>query len=87
MQSWLTPMRRTRPTSTTVQSNSASTRRSLRSIRTLAGCQKIPFVCGERQHALFTYRKGEVDLCWFRLSLTRYRKVSCMGNLHLCLAL
>jgi hypothetical protein len=25
-------------------------------------CQKVPFVCGERNVALFAYRKGEVDL-------------------------
>jgi putative transposase len=32
------------------------------SIWTLEGRIKVPFVCGERQRALLTYRKGEVDL-------------------------
>jgi putative transposase len=32
------------------------------SIWTLAGREKIPFVCGARQRALLSFRKGEVDL-------------------------
>jgi IS605 OrfB family transposase len=36
------------------------------SIWTLAGRQKIPFVCDERQRALVSHRKGEVDLMLVR---------------------
>ncbi len=36
------------------------------SIWTLAGRQKIPFACGERQRALLAFRKGEVDLMLVR---------------------
>ena len=36
------------------------------SIWTVAGRQKIPFVCGERQRKLLDYRKGEVDLMLVR---------------------
>lgn len=32
------------------------------SIWTVAGRQKIPFICGERQRKLLAFRKGEVDL-------------------------
>jgi len=36
------------------------------SIWTVAGRQKIPFVCGQRQRTLLAYRKGEVDLMFVR---------------------
>lgn len=36
------------------------------SIWTLAGREKIPYVCGERQRALLDFRKGEVDLMLVR---------------------
>jgi len=36
------------------------------SIWTIAGRQKISFVCGERQRKLLAYRKGEVDLCFIK---------------------
>jgi putative transposase len=36
------------------------------SIWTVAGRQKIPFVCGDRQRALLAFRKGEVDLMFVR---------------------
>jgi len=36
------------------------------SIRTVTGREKIPFVCGDRQRALFACRKGEVDLMLVR---------------------
>lgn len=36
------------------------------SIWTLAGREKIPFVCGERQSALLAFRKGEVDLMFVK---------------------
>lgn len=36
------------------------------SIWTLDGRQSIPFVCGERQQALLTFRKGESDLAFVR---------------------
>jgi putative transposase len=36
------------------------------SIWTLAGREKIPFVCGARQRALLAFRKGEVDLMLVR---------------------
>jgi putative transposase len=36
------------------------------SITTLAGRMKVPFVCGERAHALLAYRKGDIDLMLVR---------------------
>ena len=36
------------------------------SIWALTGREKIPFVCGERQKALLTYRRGEADLMFIR---------------------
>lgn len=36
------------------------------SIWTLGGRIKLPFVCGERQRAAMTYRKGEADLAFIR---------------------
>lgn len=34
------------------------------SIWTVAGRQRIPFVCGERQRALLVHQQGESDLCY-----------------------